>query len=212
MNPDRIQQPVIEMANSLTLEDIAALINNNKKEILDKVEGIVDEVKEVKCQVSDLNIKAKKQEAINIEVNKKLELLEKEICEMKKPTLPNPSFAQVTSLPSSGSTAAKDPRITRLINEGKRVIGLSPIDNNDIDIEKQKGIENEAMISAIRTFFMDDMNIPETTVAKMTIVRVFRPASNEDNEKLYVEFENEASVNIVHRYKKNLAPGLRIFP
>ena len=32
------------------------------------------------------------------------------------------------------------------------------------------------------------------------------------NEKLYVEFENEASVNIVHRYKKNLAQGLRIFP
>ena len=57
------------------------------------------------------------------------------------------------------------------------------------------------------------MNIPETTVTKnMSIVRVFRPASNEDNEKLYVEFENEASVNIVHRYKKNLAQGLRIFP
>ena len=83
------------MASSLTLEDIAALINSNKKEILDKVEGIVVEVKEVKCQVSDLNEKATKQDIINVEVSKKLDMLEKEISDMKKHTLPTSSSLEV---------------------------------------------------------------------------------------------------------------------
>ena len=40
------------------------------------------------------------------------------------------------------------------------MIGLSPIDQNDI--EKDKGIVNdkEAMKSAAMTFFTEDMNIP----------------------------------------------------
>ena len=35
------------------------------------------------------------------------------------------------------------------------MIGLSPVDQNDIDIEKEKGIESEeeAMIAAAKTFF-----------------------------------------------------------
>ena len=57
------------------------------------------------------------------------------------------------------------------------------------------------------------MNIPEVTVKKMKIVKAFKPANcGVDNDKLYVEFEQESSVNIIHRFKRNLAAGLRIFP
>ena len=92
------------------------------------------------------------------------------------------------------------------------MIGLSSIDQNDI--EKDKGIVNdkEAMESAAMTFFTEDMNIPISTLNKMKITRVFKPATLEDTERLYVEFENEMSVKIVNRYRKNLAVGLRIFP
>ena len=38
----------------LTLEDIAAMITSNKVEILSKVDGIVEDVKEVKTKVKDL--------------------------------------------------------------------------------------------------------------------------------------------------------------
>ena len=46
----------------------------------------------------------------------------------------------------------------------------------------------------------------------MKIIRVFKPATLEDTDRIYVEFENEMSVKIVNRYRRNLAAGLRIFP
>ena len=157
----------------LTLEDMAAMITNNKEEIINKVDGIVEDVKEVKTQVNILTLR----EAVNED----------------SPT---------------------DIRIRKLLNDGRRVIGLSPVDQNDIDIEKEKGIENEevAMISAAQSFFTEDMNIPPSTVAKMKIVKVFKPATADETDRLYVEFVEESSVNILNRYRRNLAAGLRIFP
>jgi hypothetical protein len=68
------------------------------------------------------------------------------------------------------------------------------------------------MIAAAKAFFTEDMNIPESTFKKMKIVKVFKPANADETDKLYVEFENESSVNILNRYRRNLAAGLRIFP
>ena len=68
------------------------------------------------------------------------------------------------------------------------------------------------MVSAAKLFFTEDMNIPESTVTKKKIVKAFKPANTEETEKLYVEFEDESSVNILNRYRRNLAAGLRIFP
>ena len=49
------------------------------------------------------------------------------------------------------------------------------------------------------------MNVPESTLKNMKIVRTFRPSSTiRDTDRLYVEFESESSVNILNRYKRNL--------
>ena len=203
--------------SQLTLEDIANLINSNKDEIIHKFEGIAEEVKVVKAQVSELSENAKNQIIINTEVNKKLEMLEKEISELKRPQ--NQSSFLQTKLASvsqimNDDFVVRDSRISEIISEGRRVIGLSPINESDISIEIEKGIDDEqnAMIAAAQTFFLDDMNIPLATVNKMKIIKAFRPVnSGPDNDKLYVEFAHESSVKIVHRFKRNLAAGLRIF-
>ena len=200
----------------LTLEDIAAMMNSNKEEILNKVDGLVEEVKEVKTQVKGLTERADSQDETNAIVNEKIKHLQSQISDLKK--TPRPSYAQVTV------TETQEPKINfeqpevvtasthfkKLLSDGKRVIGLSPIDQNDIDIEKDKGVENEdeAMISAAMTFFTEDMNIPTSTLNKMKIIRVFKPATVEDTDRIYVEFENEMSVKIVNRYRRNLAAGL----
>ena len=65
-----------------------------------------------------------------------------------------------------------DDRLSRILSEGRRVIRLSPIDTSDIELEvNDKGIDNEldAMISAAKTFLLDDMNIPEVTVNQFDV-------------------------------------------
>ena len=122
----------------LTLEDIASLINSNKEEILSKVDGIVEDVKEVKTQVKDLTQRAESQEETNVKMNEKLQLLEKEIHELKKS--PTPSFAQVASTsqpirstqPNPNQRMSKEIEVNedftkeqyarKLLSDGKRVV------------------------------------------------------------------------------------------
>ena len=55
----------------LTLEDIADMINNNKKEILSRVDGIVEDVKVVKNKVDNLTHRVDSQEETNTKVHEK---------------------------------------------------------------------------------------------------------------------------------------------
>ena len=45
----------------------------------------------------------------------------------------------------------------------------------------------------------------------MKIVKVFKSHNPEEADKLYVEFEEENSVNILNRYRRNLSSEQRIF-
>ena len=207
----------------LTLEDIAALINTNKEEIITKVDAIVEDIGGVKTQVNNLVQKAERQEENNIEMEDRFLILEKEIQQLKKPSLPVATFAQIASaaphpavVSSLGAkqreTETVNENIRKIISDGKRVIGISPVDQNDIDIAKEKGIEGdkEATEAAAKYFFAGEMNVPESTLERMKIVRVFRPFNNENNNKLYVEFETENSVSILNRYKRNLPVDCKV--
>ena len=88
----------------LTLDDIAEMMNSNKKEIISKVDGIVEEVKEVKTQVNILAQRADSQDKTNCIVNDKIELLQRQISELKD--CPGASYAQVTRI--EGQTAQLD--------------------------------------------------------------------------------------------------------
>ena len=53
------------------MPDIAAMMNSNKEEMLNKVDGLVEEVKKVKSQVKDLTLRADFQEETNVKMNEK---------------------------------------------------------------------------------------------------------------------------------------------
>ena len=59
------------------------MITSNKEEILSKVDGIVEDVKEVKTKVKDLTLRVETQEETNAKVNKELKLLQCQISNLK---------------------------------------------------------------------------------------------------------------------------------
>ena len=78
------------------------------------------------------------------------------------------------------------------------MIGIRPLDQVDIDIEKEKGVENdeEAKVAAVKYFFSHEMNIPKTTVDTKL--------SNFEQSKNYpVKQGNDAALEqIIKRSKK----------
>ena len=195
---------------NITLNDLAKLINDNKKEIIDKVDLIANDVKAVKEDVSNLKNKVKRQEEINGEVSDKIKALECKISNLiNKPASVNECTE--VDVQKKATDDHQSQRQIEIIKQGKKVIGLSPIDQTDLDAEKDLAKDQNVMIAAALTFFIEDMNIPKTTLDKMKITRAFRPSNNDDSDKLYVEFEDETSADIVRRYRLNLAPGVRIF-
>ena len=103
-----------------------------------KVDGIVEDVVEVKKnQVKDLTQKAVAQEARNEKMDDRFLMIEKQIQELRKPPPPI-TFAQVASIPLVGQPnqpvvkgKAVSDIVKKIVNDGKRVVGISSVDQND---------------------------------------------------------------------------------
>ena len=54
------------------------------------------------------------------------------------------------------------------------------------------------------------MKLPEDEFKDMKIMRTFRPARQPDSDRIYAEFEEEASVNLINLYTTNLQPGTNV--
>ena len=215
MNINQVENETAPPQISLTLNDLAKIMNDNKLEIISKVDKVAKDVGEVKSDVDELKDKFKCQEKINEGVNERIKRLEIQISKLssEKPLLNTDDQAASVADRNNSASNDKDQRIANIISQGKRVIGLCPIDQSDLETEKEHfQNEQDVMISAAYTFFIEDMSIPKSTLDKMKIIRAFRPATSAESDKLYVEFESEISANVVRRYRTNLAPGVRIFP
>ena len=145
----------------LTLEDIAEMINSNKKEILNKVDEIVEDVKDVKTKVKDLTNRADAQEATNTKVNEKIDLLQSQISSLKEMsegdlgtrlvsprnkqsrsyatvaaavTTPWPRAAESehVTTPTDPIQSDHDKQVTEIIDLARRTVGLYKIDNDDL--------------------------------------------------------------------------------
>ena len=166
----------------LTLEDIAAMITSNKVEILSKVDGIVEDVKEVKTKVKDLA----PQEDTNIKVNEKLELLENQISSLKdisesvqvlegarlvssRKSTGEPSWPACLpsqSVQTIGGTGNSQVGVTvaEIIDVARRTVGLSRIDSEDLGRMKQPHFggattEEEAKLLAVKEYLSCELKI-----------------------------------------------------
>ena len=185
----------------LTLEDIAAMINSNKEEILSKVDGIVEDVKDVKTKVKDLTHRVDSQEETNAEVNKKLELLQNQMSNLNEVAetvkllgetrLVSPSKARETSnapawpacLPSQSNqsragTSQDGCSVAEIIDVARRTVGLNRIDREDIERMKQPQFggattEEEAKILAVKEYLRCELKLNPEVIDSMVIDSIF---------------------------------------
>ena len=185
----------------LTLEDIAAMINSNKEEILSKVDAIVEDVKDVKTKVKDLTHRVDSQEETNAEVNKKLELLQNQMSNLNEVAetvkllgetrLVSPSKARGTNnapawpagLPSQSNqsragTSQDGSAVAEIMDVARRTVGLSRIDREDIERMKQPQFggattEEEAKILAVKEYLRCELKLNPEVIDSMVIDSIF---------------------------------------
>ena len=101
-----------------------------------------------------------------------------------------------------------------VLQAAKKVLGFSPISSEDIEFLKNKKAindETEAMKAAIIEFLNGEMKIPSYITDKITITKVFTPASQPTNwNKLYAEFSDTSTVELINQYVVNLVPGVSV--
>ena len=143
--------------------------------------------------MTDLTLRADSKEETNVKVNEKIEELQSQILDLKRS--PKLSYAQVTASNNQEQQRHHEHSEVVTVSRHCEWSRIYKICNHDL---LYRGHEHWTSPSALST--------------KMKITRVFKPATLEDTERIYVEFENEMNVKIVNRYRRNLAVGLRIFP
>ena len=101
------------------------------------------------------------------------------------------------------------------INFAKRILGFSKI--SDVHIKQailehdiDENDESKANIWTIFDFLYYEMKIPSDKIKEMKILRTFRPVKQPDSDRLYAEFSDIASVNLINLYVRNLQAGVNV--
>ena len=101
------------------------------------------------------------------------------------------------------------------IQAAKKILGFSEITPHHI----QQAIAfhglnpddpDEAGACAVKDFLYYEMKVPEVEIKKITVVRTFRPARQPDSNRLYAEFSDESTTNLINKYVRNLQPGSNV--
>ena len=101
------------------------------------------------------------------------------------------------------------------INRAKMILGFSKITDAHVkqaitEHELDEKDEMKAKIYAIYDFLYYEMKIPSDKVKEMKILRTFRPSQQPDSDRLYAEFADLSSVNLINLYVRNLQPGTNV--
>ena len=221
---------------SLTADAFFAYMEKQKKERAEEIEHLTTTFnegirREISAALAPLDEKQKKLEddqcIISQEqasMKEQLALIQKQLADLlanryletnhpAKVLLPTneasgPNTSETIEPPDEEEVSSK------LVSEAMRIVGFSPITRKDLEFLKSKhSIENdrEAMIYAIQEFLDCEMKVPFHIIKQLNIVRVFPPANQLDFNKLYAEFGNIQSANLVFSYARNLKPGTSVF-
>ena len=147
---------------------------------------------------------------------KKVLELEKKLNPSMKPSDPDNvvssgSPRSPTSVVSQPSPNSKQEASLRrvAVQSAKRILGFSKITSQHLQqaIDEHGLAPNDtegAKVCAIYDFLYYEMKVPEEAIKKMKVLRTFRPARQPDSPKLYAEFAEEASTDLINRYVRNL--------
>ena len=122
-----------------------------------------------------------------------------------------------SSVPNSVASSEKeneDEIPAKIVAQAMRIVGFSRIARDDLEwIKTEHSIENDtdALMYAIKEFLDCEMKVPLHIIRQLKIVKVFPPAHQLDFTRLYAEFGDIQSANLVFSYARNLKPGTSVF-
>ena len=115
--------------------------------------------------------------------------------------LPSHSHAAQTT---PGHHECEDDRVKEVISLGRRTVGLSRIDQEDLVRMRQEQFggaksEDEERLLAVKEFLKCEMKFDSETIEQMEVDRIFPPAKKPKPQYLYVTFKNERSVSMIYQ-------------
>ena len=98
-------------------------------------------------------------------------------------------------------------QVYSLVRQARRTVGFSPI--TDIHLKEMMEVmktvdEKVGMVEVVREFLKEEMAIPEEVMAKLEMSKIFRRAGRQEEDKLYVEFEEDNMSGLVYKYARKL--------
>ena len=215
---------------SLTADAFFAYMEKQKQERSDEIEHLTKTFtegvrREISAALAPMDEKQKKleddQHIISLEqasMKDQLASIQKQLTDLHsnrlQPTNP-PAQVLLPSNQASGLNTAQaleapdeEEVSSKLVSEAMRIVGFSPITRKDLEWLKN---DCHAMLYAIKEFLDCEMKVPVHIIRQLDIVRVFAPAHQVDFNKLYAEFGDIQSANLVFSYARNLKPGMSVF-
>jgi hypothetical protein len=225
-----------ESIMSLTADAFFAYMEKQKQERSDEIEHLTKTFtegirREISAALAPMDEKQKKleddQNIISLDqasMKDQLASIQKQLTDLlanrAQPTNP-PAKVILPTNQASGPTIAEASEAhdeeevsSKLVSEAMRIVGFSPITRKDLEwLKTEHSIENdrEAMLFAVKEFLDCEMKVPVHIIKQLNIARVFSPAHQIDFNKLYAEFGDIQSANLVFSYARNLKPGMSVF-
>jgi hypothetical protein len=206
----------IDNLNSLVKEGVRDEVHNAVSSIVDKQNQL--EVKQISLESEQTILKSRVSEIETVLATLK--------SNPPSNITPLASLASLASLPcnlpakDSASTESdhNDPvKIAERIltdSKTKNIVGFAPIEKSDFDrlkADNNLATDTEVMKAAFHEFADGEMKVPDYILANLSIVRLFTP-KNPSSKRLYVEFKDQITADLVWSYAKNLQSGIKMKP
>ena len=226
----KFTSPVFATTMSLSKEDFLAFMSQQQSDRDLEIERITTRVTdtvraEVHSAVSSivdrqdlLENKQKSFETEQTSLKSRVSEIETVLADLKRnpqvtsTNLPNP----VPTYPPARETAWNDPsKVAEQIisnSKAKHIVGFAPIDRDDLNrlkASKNLASDAEAMKAAFLEFADGEMKVPDHILSNLSIKRIFTP-KNSSTHRLYVEFEDQITADLIWSYSRNLQTGMKV--
>lgn len=209
-----------------------------KATVREETAAIKSKVTELETKVSRVEQADQENKMKFDDMASKFGLLQKEVIELKQnqyanlfPELParrqvpsilpasqhsNPAIQAEGRIEYEAHPSSQDHiKISHIIKKAKKTVGLRPIHEESIaeameelgTTDRKRGLEG-----AVKDFLLYEMSIPQEVFESLTIHDVFRQPGEEgsENDKLFIEFEEENMAKTIYRYTRKMNKGCGI--
>ena len=175
-------------------KSIKQLIISMKAEIIEEQKNNIQKaVDSINVTISSIKEKVDENSEKIDDMNARIEALEK---------IKNKGTFTKVNRKSYSQAVLTDPtehKKKKVLEEARKVIGLSPITDEDLDEYLEKGMnKHEALEEAAADFLKFELKIDSDEMEDLAINKVTRPGK-EDTDRIYIHFSSEDSAKYIFR-------------